>query len=177
MNKLILIFSFILINTQSFSIEKSNSIHYSRTNVSLVADDNKLVININDDGSYDLKYPQFHKYSGKNIKLQNLQKSDLLFINTKNINFDWNSTQLKERLLEAKGTNNNSLFHSSENDIIQLQLFNNQQLLWEITIDNLNELKHFYDDLGELHYLVDLINAIESLSRTDEVAKQLELLK
>jgi len=174
MKKLVLMFCFLIVSIPAVCLTDYETIVLTRTNVGLIADGNQLVVQSNKNGEVEIKYPKSHIHHGKTIKFNHPDKSHLIFSLIEGNKSEWHSENLKQKLKQIKVDLNNQIFYSSDSDIINLALIKNDQLIWEITINNLQELKHYYQHLDQWQSLIDLIDEVELLSRNDVVSKLTE---
>jgi hypothetical protein len=163
---------------QVFGLTETKTIVLTRTNVDLSVDENKLIIRSSINGDVELKFPRFHIHHGKLINYKHPQKSTTIFSKLDDIIQDLsNKKNLELTLNNAKAASNHDLFYSSDSDIIQLSLVENERVIWQLRINNLQELKHYYPYLDRWQTLVDLIVEIESLANTDVFSTQLRTVQ
>ena len=145
--KLALMFCFLIVSIPVVSLTDNETLILTRTNVGLNTDENQLIIQSNKNGDVEIKYPKSHIHYGNTIKFSHPDKSHSIFSLIEDIKSEWHSDGLKLKLKHIKVDLNNPIFYSSDSDIIKLVLLQNNQLIWEITINNLQELKHYYQYL------------------------------
>ncbi|MCF6300485.1 MAG: hypothetical protein L3J52_05140 [Proteobacteria bacterium] len=160
----------LIVLTACFPVIASNdesSIVLIRTIHALAVDDNKLIIKSSKTGDVELKFPQSHQLYGYTVKTKDFEKSKALYSKLGDINYDWSHEKLKYKLAVVKKNLNHPLFYSSDRDLIELKLKEQGKIKWQISLNNLQELKRYYSYLGQWQVLVDLIVEMESLSLID----------
>jgi len=174
MKKNTLILFSMLICFQPVALANEKALILMRTNTGMATGGNQLIIQTDQNGNIELTFPKYHIYNGEVIKFKHDEKPQSLFTSVSDINYQWNIDDLKLKLKQIKVDTKQSLFYSSDSDIINLSIVENDEKIWQISINNFQELKHYYQYLDEWQTLVDVIENMESLSRRSVVSKHRE---
>ncbi len=174
MIKLHIIMSCFLISLASMSLATEESMILTHTYVDVISDENKMTIIAHVNGQVELTLPQFHRFYGKRLLLQNQQKSSTLFSKAQQIDYQLDARDLKNDIRQAKNNNRSSLFYSSDSDIYHLTIKKDQNTVWEISFSHFQELKHYADQLDRWQPLFELVESLENLSKDDVIATIVE---
>ena len=149
------------------------SMTLTRTNVDVIDDNNKVIITTTDQGQIELTFPAYHSFHGETLRFKQQQRSSSLFAKAQQLNYQLTANDLWQDLQQAK-TQSQSLFYSSDSDVLHLVINDGQNKAWEITLSHLQTLKHYAPQLPRWQSLLDVIDEMESLSMENIVAPIME---
>ncbi|MCB1583751.1 MAG: hypothetical protein KDI92_11850 [Xanthomonadales bacterium] len=135
-------------------------VEFSRTYNKISAEHNKLSFQLQNDGTVSITNPTFNAslpvtYTSHE-KLYKKNYHELI----RRI-LDKKTNSLSRKISLIKNQRPEYRFYSSEVDLFVLQISQDGQVLKKFEITNLQELYHYYEQLGEWQPLVDLIQDIE----------------
>ncbi len=155
--KKIVFLSLLLHQVWAFGYE----IDYTRTYNKIVAENKDLKFHLNEDGAVSISVPTFNgsspTYFTNPQKLTNDSIERLV-----DLVLEKKATSLNRKLDLIKNQQTNQRFYSSDVDLYSLVILKNGETLFQMKLSNWQELKHFYEQLGEWQPLVDLLNQIEN---------------
>lgn len=154
------IISLILLLFQSsvFSYE----LEYARVFNKVIAESNELTFNLKADGDMTLVIPSFSTSPAQIYRTQNLAKASSLDLLIDELLKEKTNT-LVRKLSLIKSNESQARFYSSEVDRFTLSISKDGVLLKQFELYNVEELRHYYEKLGEWQPLVDLIDNIQSM--------------
>ena len=162
MKKLIILTMFFLVNNTLYAQNNTRELVLTRTISQLPIKFNKQIISIANTYEVSFIYPKTHRiYSNTIITNKTLTSYNHLF---NQIDLNWNTSNLQKATSLNKAKQNGKYFYSSDPDIFELSLFENNTKIWSIVIDNLEEMKFYNKESKNLSLLFSTIEEMESLS-------------
>ena len=172
--KIIIVVLMLVIPALGFSYE----IELTRQLNKLVADDNTIRISMTDSGFVKVIYPAGMKRAGSyelEANARSMSKADQWYQYVSNQENMTNRFQLEHRLNAAKTFHKLPLFYSSEVDTVTLSVKANDQLVWELSFNNWQELRNFKQYLGDWELMIDTIIELEQMAKQVTVTDLLEV--
>jgi len=160
------IISIIILLNISFNLlgqDNTKTIVLTRTLSQLVGDKNQFTISLSETGDVKIIHPVTHILHGNltSFKNKNIDLNQEVF---SKINVNWSTQSINKNLNSAKFTNKQHLFYSSDPDLLELSLFENNTKTWGIVINKFEEIKHYNKISNNFTNLIDLIENIQQIS-------------
>ncbi len=154
----------LLISCQLMAQVQNNRLVLTRTIAQLVSEENQQVISVTENGAVELKYPKYHQLYKKQIKITTKSSQNTAENIFKHFDIKWNTAEILSSLKAIKTQNSSDLYVSSDPNPMTLDFYENNKLVWSLSIPNYLELKHYAPKNPQLADLIALIDGMHSLS-------------
>lgn len=142
----------------------SYEIELTRTYNKVLVEENQMVVKMDATGQVNITYPEFFKDANSLAFNASVKKLAVIDGLVNQLDFNATGSMLQNKLKVIKRNQNTPLFYSSEVDLIQL-VIKQDDVVWKISLDNLAELQQHYEYMGSWQPLLDLIKEIQSWSQ------------
>ncbi|MCX7553035.1 hypothetical protein OS175_04030 [Marinicella sp. S1101] len=146
------------------SVASSYEIELTRTYNKVLVENNHMVVKMNATGEVSISYPEFIKDAKTRAFNASVNKLAVIDGLVNQLDFNTTGNMLQNKLKVIKRNHNTPLFYSSEVDLIQL-VIKQDDVVWKVSMDNLAELQQHYEYMGSWQPLLDLIKEIQSWSQ------------
>jgi hypothetical protein len=138
-------------------------VQFSQTLVKMLGgQNNQISLSIKNDGTIQTEFPTYAPHAKTTVAQLNIEKQQKLISHIENLIKTKANPNVQRKLAVVK-SKQSGLFYSSESDVISIQIFDDERLLWTINLDNFHELEYYYEHLGEWQVLVDLIHELNEV--------------
>ncbi len=162
----------LLILLLAYQTADSYEIELSRTFNKVLVDNNQLLVKMSSDGQIEISYPEFYKDAKQLNFKASAQKMSVIDQLVERVDQQVTSAMLKNKLKVIKRNHNLPLFYASDVDEIKLKITNESGSTWSLSLDNLTELKHHYEFMGQWQSVLDLITEMQSWSQPKNKTQQ-----